>query len=64
LARDIALNALARAIVALITNESLRWRLAENAYNYAKQFTWDRIVEEFLRVLELVTSRKSQSLLL
>lgn len=43
---------LAKAITWLLTDDSLRNKLSENACRYARQFNWDSTVERFLKVLK------------
>ena len=43
---------LAKTIIWLLTDEVLRSRLAENAYKYAQQYTWDKVVQTFIKVLD------------
>ena len=43
---------LAKAITWLLADEALRSRLGENAYRYAQQFSWDKVVEGFLKTIE------------
>ncbi len=43
---------LAKAITWLLTDEALRSRLGENTYRYARQFTWDKVAESFLKTIE------------
>lgn len=45
------IDGLAEAILRLLGDESLRSRLAENAYKHAQQHTWDKIAEEFAKTL-------------
>ena len=42
---------LTKTIVWLLTDDDLRNRLAENAYRYVQQFSWDRITKEFLEII-------------
>jgi len=43
---------LAKTITWLLTDDNLRNRLAENAYRYVQQFSWDRVAEDFLEVIQ------------
>ncbi len=43
---------LAQAIITLLTDSNLRNKLAENAYEYAQQFNWNKTAEEFLEALK------------
>jgi len=43
---------LAKTIVWLLMDVDLRNRLAENAYRYAQQFSWDKVAENFLKTIE------------
>ncbi len=43
---------LTKAITTLLTDHKLREKLAENAYRYAQQFSWDKAAEDFLEVVK------------
>jgi glycosyltransferase involved in cell wall biosynthesis len=43
-------------LVRVLRDDGLRRRLGENALKYAKQFSWDKTADEFMKVLEQVTS--------
>ncbi|RLE90003.1 MAG: glycosyltransferase family 1 protein, partial [Thermoprotei archaeon] len=43
---------LAKAITWLLIDEALRGKLGESAYRYAQQFSWDKVVESFLKTIE------------
>jgi len=45
-------EALAEALIRVLQDDGLRRRLGENALKYAKQFSWDKTAEEFMKVLE------------
>ncbi len=47
-----SIRQLAKSIMRLLGDEDLRSRLAENAYTYAKSFSWDRTAKEFLGVIK------------
>ncbi len=47
---------LAEAMLLLLNDAELRRKLAEKAYEYARQFTWSNTVEVFVKVLELITN--------
>jgi glycosyltransferase involved in cell wall biosynthesis len=47
---------LAERVVAFLGDERLRRRLSENALEYAKQFSWDKTAEEFMRVIRGVVN--------
>jgi glycosyltransferase involved in cell wall biosynthesis len=49
-------QSLAKAILDLIGDEEYRLMLAENAYSYAKNFTWDNTAEKFAEVLKQVVN--------
>ncbi len=49
-------RSLAEAILDLLENEEYRLILAENAYKYAKNFTWDNTAESFAEVLKGITN--------
>ena len=43
---------LAQTITCLLTDYRLRSKLAENAYRYAQQYSWDKTAKEFLKVIK------------
>jgi len=43
---------LAQTITYLLTDYELRSKLAENAYRYAQQYSWEKTVKEFLKVIK------------
>jgi len=45
---------LGEALVKIFEDEGLRLRLGKNALEYAKQFSWDRTAEEFMKMLRCV----------
>jgi len=45
------IKALAEAIIHLLKDDELRNRLAENAYRYAQNFSWDDTAAKFLEVI-------------
>jgi glycosyltransferase involved in cell wall biosynthesis len=45
-------EALAKDLIRILQDESLRRRLGENALKYAKEFNWDKTAKEFMSVLE------------
>jgi len=45
-------DSLAYKIVLTLTNSELRKRLAENAYRYAQQYSWDEATRKFMKVLK------------
>jgi glycosyltransferase involved in cell wall biosynthesis len=50
-------EALADAIIRVLQDDGLRCRLGENALKYAKQFSWDRTAEEFMKALENIIAK-------
>lgn len=46
---------LARSIVALLENDAMRKELGNNAVEYAKNFTWDKAADEFIKIIEKTT---------
>ncbi|WP_202318642.1 glycosyltransferase family 4 protein [Archaeoglobus neptunius] len=50
-------EALADAIIRILTDNKLREKLSRNAIEWAKQFSWDRSAEEFERVIEEVVQQ-------
>jgi glycosyltransferase involved in cell wall biosynthesis len=51
-------EALAEAVMRVLRDEGLRRQLGENALKYAKQFSWDKTAEEFMKVLERVIGER------
>jgi glycosyltransferase involved in cell wall biosynthesis len=47
---------LAERVVAVLGDEELRRRLSENALEYAKQFTWDKTAQQFMKVIKSVVN--------
>lgn len=45
-------SALASNIIKLITNDELRYDIAQNGYNHVKQFTWERAYNRFKEQIE------------
>ena len=45
-------EALAEAIIRVLRDKALRLRLSENGLKFAKEFSWDKTAEEFMKVLE------------
>ena len=43
---------LAEKIVTVLKDDKLRARFSKNALEYAKQFSWDKTAEEFMKVIE------------
>lgn len=43
---------LAKAIAWLLTDDSLRNKLSENAYRYAQSFSWENTAKAFLKIVE------------
>ncbi len=50
-------KALAKVIIKLIEDQELWRKLAKNALNWAKQFTWDKSTEKFMKVLSGILLR-------
>lgn len=50
--------ALAKNIIRLIENEDKRKIIAENGYNYVKQFTWDKTAEQLDGIFKKYVKRK------
>lgn len=48
---------LAKNIIRLLEDESERKRIAENGYNYIKQFTFDRTIDELVKIFEKFIKR-------
>jgi glycosyltransferase involved in cell wall biosynthesis len=51
-------EALAEALVRVLRDDGLRRMLSENALKYAKQFSWDKTAEDFMKVLEQVIDER------
>lgn len=51
-------EALAQNIIQLIENEDKRKQIAENGYNYVKQFTWDKSTDELEKRFQRYTIAK------
>lgn len=49
-------EALAKAVMWVLKDDDLRHGLSKNALKYAKGFSWDRTAEEFMKVLEGMTT--------
>lgn len=47
-------GALAEAIIHVLTNDALRVRLSEKALAYSKSFSWDKVADEFMKVVRAV----------
>ena len=45
-------EALAQNIIKLLENEDERKRIAENGYDYIRQFTWDKATDELEKVFK------------
>jgi len=52
-------EALAKAIIKVLSDHELRERLSKNALHWARQFSWDKTAEEFLKVVKDVLMKKS-----
>lgn len=49
-------NTFAKMIIRLLQNELLRNKLSENALRYAKEFSWDKTAEQFMKIIENVVN--------
>jgi glycosyltransferase involved in cell wall biosynthesis len=49
--RDV-LRGLAEALIRVLVDDKLRFRLSENAREYARQFSWEETAEKFMKILE------------
>jgi len=47
-------EALAEAIIHVLTNDALRARLSEKALAYSRSFSWDEVADEFMKVVRAV----------
>jgi len=52
LARSGDVEALAKGIVNVLTDENLRVRLSQKALAYSKSFSWDNVADGFMKVIE------------
>jgi glycosyltransferase involved in cell wall biosynthesis len=52
LARSGDVQALAEAIIQILTNETLRVKMSEKALTYSRGFSWDKVADEFLNVIK------------
>jgi len=46
------IEALAKGIVNILTNENLRVRLSQEALAYSRSFSWDNVADKFMRVIK------------
>lgn len=46
-----SVEALAEAIILVLTNDNLRRRLSQNALAYSKGFSWDKVANEFMSII-------------
>lgn len=51
-------EALAQNVIQLIENKEKRKQIAENGYNYVKQFTWDKSTDELEKIFKRYTITK------
>jgi glycosyltransferase involved in cell wall biosynthesis len=51
-------EALAEALVRVLRDEGLRRRLGENALKYAREFSWDKTADEFMKILKAVVAER------
>lgn len=58
LVEDGDVEALGEAIVRVLKDEELRLRLSRNALEYAKEFSWDKTAEEFMKVLQWTVNER------
>lgn len=45
-------EALAKAIIKVLTSDALRIRLSEKALTYSKSFSWDEVADQFMKVIK------------
>jgi glycosyltransferase involved in cell wall biosynthesis len=45
------INALAEGIIQVLTDEALRVRLSEEALEYSRDFSWDKVADDFLNII-------------
>ncbi|MEM2780672.1 MAG: glycosyltransferase family 4 protein [Candidatus Bathyarchaeia archaeon] len=54
LARDGDIKDLAEKITTVLEDDGLRKKLSKNALEYAKQFSWNKTTNEFLKIMEII----------
>jgi glycosyltransferase involved in cell wall biosynthesis len=47
-------DALAEAVARILMNDALRTRLSEKALAYSRSFSWDKVANEFIKVVETI----------
>lgn len=47
-------NALAEAVARILMNDALKTRLSEKALVYSRSFSWDKVANEFIKVVETI----------
>jgi len=47
-----SVEALAEAIILVLTSDAFRRKLSDNALAYSKSFSWDKVAEEFMKVIQ------------
>jgi len=47
-------EALARAVIQVLATDSLRIKLSEEALTYSKGFSWDKVADEFMKVVRTI----------
>jgi glycosyltransferase involved in cell wall biosynthesis len=47
-------EALAEAVVQVLTSDALRIKLSEKALAYSRSFSWDEVADEFMKVVRTV----------
>jgi glycosyltransferase involved in cell wall biosynthesis len=52
------MRALADNLIRVLEDDNLRNKLSENALKYAKEFSWDRTAEEFMKIFEVTTNEE------
>ena len=54
-------EALAEAIILVLKSDDLRRKLSDNALTYSKSFSWDKVAEEFMKVIRGVNGDKCKN---
>lgn len=62
LAEDGNIKDLGVKITTILRDSGLRERLSRNAFEYAKQLSWDRAAKEFIRVIEEIAAKPHRSI--
>ncbi len=47
-------EALARAVIQVLATDNLRIKLSEEALTYSEGFSWDKVADEFMKVVRTI----------